>query len=133
MFSGEREEVEIAITRLAQKARAAGIHLIIATQRPSTDVITGLIKANIPSRISFKVPSGIDSRTILDASGAESLIGRGDALMVRPAAPLRRMHCCFASEEELGRVVNFIKDGKRFDRYYVDFGSSSSEPDDDEE
>lgn len=132
MFSGRREEVEIAITRLAQKARAAGIHLLIATQRPSTDVITGLIKANIPSRISFKVPSAIDSRTILDTSGAETLIGRGDSLMIRPAAALKRMHCTFSSEDELNRVVKYIQDGKHYEKYYIDFGPDT-DPDEEED
>ncbi|MBI4405372.1 MAG: DNA translocase FtsK 4TM domain-containing protein [Deltaproteobacteria bacterium] len=115
-------EVEVAITRLAQKARAAGIHLVIATQRPSTDVITGLIKANIPSRLSFKVPSSIDSRTILDGSGAEDLIGRGDMLMVQPATPLRRLHGCFITEEELIRVVKYIVGGKDYSKFYMNFG-----------
>jgi len=128
MMSGG-EEVEIAITRLAQKARAAGIHLIIATQRPSTDVITGLIKANIPSRISFKVPSGIDSRTVLDTSGAEELIGRGDSLMIQAAIPLRRIHGCFVTEEELTRVVKNVKNGKDYSKYYIDFGGIPTKPD----
>lgn len=119
MSGGER--VEIAITRLAQKARAAGIHLVIATQRPSTDVVTGLIKANIPSRISFKVPSGIDSRTILDTGGAEDLLGRGDSLMIQPAVPIRRLHGCFVSEEELSRVVKYVKGGKDHSRNYISF------------
>jgi S-DNA-T family DNA segregation ATPase FtsK/SpoIIIE len=123
MLSGG-EAVEIAITRLAQKARAAGIHLVIATQRPSTDVITGLIKANIPSRLSFKVPSGIDSRTVLDASGAEELIGRGDSLMLQPAVPMRRLHGCFVSEEELGRVVKAVKGGKDHSKNYIQFSAA---------
>lgn len=120
MMSGG-EMVEIAITRLAQKARAAGIHLVIATQRPSTDVITGLIKANIPSRLSFKVPSGIDSRTVLDTSGAEELIGRGDSLMIQPAVPLRRLHGTFVTEEELKRTVKYCIDGKDHSANYIDF------------
>src|SRR5690606_29852653 len=121
MMSGDKDAVETAITRLAQKARAAGIHLVIATQRPSTEVITGLIKANIPSRLSFKVPSSIDSRTVLDTSGAQSLIGKGDSLMVRPAKPLQRIHGCFISEEELERVVKNVIGGKRHDSIYIDF------------
>ncbi len=124
MMSGG-EAVEVAITRLAQKARAAGIHLVIATQRPSTDVITGLIKANIPSRLSFKVPSGIDSRTVLDSSGAEDLIGKGDSLMIQPAIPMRRLHGCFVSEEELARVVKFVKGGRDHSKYYIDFSGGS--------
>jgi DNA segregation ATPase FtsK/SpoIIIE, S-DNA-T family len=123
MMSGG-ELVEISITRLAQKARAAGIHLVIATQRPSAEVITGLIKANIPSRISFKVPSSIDSRTILDTSGAEELIGRGDSLMLQPAVPLRRIHGTFVTEEELARVVKFVKGGKSHAKNYISFAGS---------
>ncbi len=126
MMSGG-QEIEVAITRLAQKARAAGIHLVLATQRPSTDVVTGLIKANIPSRISFKVPSAIDSRTVLDCSGAEALIGRGDSLMIQPAIPLRRLHGCFVTEEELARVVKNIKGSKNFSRYYIQFSSKKSD------
>jgi S-DNA-T family DNA segregation ATPase FtsK/SpoIIIE len=123
MMSGG-QDVEVSITRLAQKARAAGIHLVIATQRPSAEVITGLIKANIPSRISFKVPSAIDSRTILDASGAQALIGKGDSLMVTPGIPLRRIHGTYLTEEELARVVKFIKDGKNFSKQFIDFSGS---------
>jgi len=126
MMSGG-EQVEIAITRLAQKARAAGIHLVIATQRPSTDVITGLIKANIPSRLSFKVPSGIDSRTVLDTSGAEELIGRGDSLMIQPAVPLRRLHGTFVTEEELKKTVKYCIDGKDHSETYIDFSGANPE------
>ncbi len=116
--------VEEAITRLAQKARAAGIHLVIATQRPSTDVITGLIKANMPSRISFKVPSGIDSRTVLDASGAEDLIGRGDSLMIRPGQNMQRIHGCYVDEEELRKVVKSVKGGSENKDLYIDFSKA---------
>jgi S-DNA-T family DNA segregation ATPase FtsK/SpoIIIE len=103
-------EIEELITRLAQKARAAGIHLIIATQRPSVDVITGLIKANFPARVSFRVSSRIDSRTILDSMGAEKLLGKGDMLFMLPGAvPLKRVHGAFVSDNEVQRVVNSIK------------------------
>jgi S-DNA-T family DNA segregation ATPase FtsK/SpoIIIE len=126
MLSGG-EAVELAITRLAQKARAAGIHLVIATQRPSTNVVTGLIKANMPSRLSFKVPSAVDSRTVLDSSGAESLMGRGDSLMTMPGIPLRRLHGCFISEEELHRVVKSVKGTKDYSKYYIDFGGAKKD------
>jgi S-DNA-T family DNA segregation ATPase FtsK/SpoIIIE len=103
-------EVEESITRLAQKARAAGIHLILATQRPSVDVITGLIKANFPARISFQVTSGTNSRTILDSIGAERLLGEGDMLFLPPGtARLRRLHGAFVSDGDVHRVVDFIK------------------------
>jgi|694.fasta_scaffold10886_11 S-DNA-T family DNA segregation ATPase FtsK/SpoIIIE len=103
-------EVEELITRLAQKARAAGIHLIVATQRPSVDVITGLIKANFPARLSFRVSSRIDSRTILDSMGAEKLLGRGDMLFMLPGAvPLKRVHGAFVDDQEVQRVVASLK------------------------
>ncbi|HTF99606.1 MAG TPA: DNA translocase FtsK, partial [Nitrospirota bacterium] len=105
-----QREVEDSIMRLAQMARAAGIHLIVATQRPSVDVITGLIKANLPARISFQVSSKTDSRTILDANGAENLLGMGDMLFLPPgSAHLVRVHGCFESEAEIKRVVEFVK------------------------
>ncbi len=104
-------EVEESITRLAQMARAAGIHLILATQRPSVDVITGLIKANIPSRISFQVSSKIDSRTILDTTGAETLLGAGDMLFLPPGtAKLQRIHGAFISDKEVQRITEFWKE-----------------------
>ncbi len=104
------KEVETAVARLAQKARAAGIHLIMATQRPSKEVITGLIKANFTSRISFRVSSKIDSRIILDQNGAEALLGYGDMLFLRPGTSvLTRVHGPYVSEEEVQRVVTYLK------------------------
>ncbi len=104
------KDVEAAIARLAQMARAAGIHLILATQRPSVDVLTGLIKANFPTRISFKVSSKIDSRTILDASGAEHLLGAGDMLFLAPGtAQIKRIHGAYISEKETSDIVEFWK------------------------
>ena len=103
-------DIEEYITRLAQKARAAGIHLILATQRPSVDVITGLIKANFPARISFQVTSRVDSRTILDSMGGEKLLGNGDMLFLPPGtARLTRMHGAFVSDQEVRKVIEFIK------------------------
>lgn len=100
------DETEKLVTRLAQKARAAGMHLVIATQRPSVDVITGLIKANFPSRISFAVASGIDSRVILDSVGAENLLGRGDMLyFASDAAGPRRVQGCYVSDDEVRSIV----------------------------
>ncbi len=104
------KKIEELIARLAQKARAAGIHLILATQRPSVDVITGLIKANIPTRISFQVSSKIDSRTILDQMGAEALLGQGDMLYLTPGGGLPvRVHGAFVSDDEVHRVVEYLK------------------------
>ena len=107
-------DIEEYITRLAQKARAAGIHLILATQRPSVDVITGLIKANFPARISFQVTSRVDSRTILDSIGAEKLLGNGDMLYLPPGtARITRLHGAFVSDQEVRKVVKFIKEQAR--------------------
>jgi len=104
------KEVEESITRLAQMARAAGIHLILATQRPSVDVITGLIKANFPARISFRVSSKIDSRTILDASGAEHLLGNGDMLLLNPgSSSFTRLHGAFISDEEIKNLTEYLR------------------------
>jgi S-DNA-T family DNA segregation ATPase FtsK/SpoIIIE len=105
------KKIEELIARLAQKARAAGIHLILATQRPSVDVITGLIKANIPTRIAFQVSSKIDSRTILDQMGAEALLGMGDMLYMPSGTGLPiRVHGAFVSDEEVHRVVKYLKE-----------------------
>jgi len=106
-----RKEVEESIVRLAQKARAAGIHLIVATQRPSADVITGLIKANMPSRCSFQVRTKIDSRVILDQNGAETLLGKGDMLFLPPGVgALERVHGPFVSDEEVSSVTDFLRE-----------------------
>ena len=107
----DRANVEESVTRLAQMARAVGIHLILATQRPSVDVITGLIKANIPTRISFRLATKVDSRTILDTNGAEALLGRGDMLFLPPGTSrLMRLHAPYASEKETAAVVAFWKE-----------------------
>jgi S-DNA-T family DNA segregation ATPase FtsK/SpoIIIE len=108
------KKVEQLIARLAQKARASGVHLILATQRPSVDVITGLIKANIPSRIAFQVSAKVDSRTVIDQMGAESLLGHGDMLYLGPGTSnLVRVHGAFVSDQEVHRVVNHLrKQGK---------------------
>ncbi|MEC4675277.1 MAG: DNA translocase FtsK, partial [Nitrospirota bacterium] len=104
------KEIEEKITRLAQMARASGIHLILATQRPSVDVVTGLIKANFPARIAFQVSSKIDSRTILDANGAEALLGMGDMLYLPPGTGrLTRLHGSFVSDDDVRRVVEYVK------------------------
>src|SRR5690606_5974449 len=103
-------EVEDSIARIAQMARATGIHLVLATQRPSVDVLTGLIKANVPCRISFNVSSMIDSKVIIDQPGAEKLLGRGDMLYVPPdQAKPTRIQGTFVSDQDVKRVVNFIK------------------------
>ena len=119
------KKVEQLIARIAQKARAAGIHLILATQRPSVDVITGLIKANIPTRISFQVSSKVDSRTILDQGGAEQLLGHGDMLFLPPGAGVPiRVHGAFVSDDEVHGVVSDWKE--RGDPDYVDDVLSTS-------
>lgn len=104
-----KREVEEPIARIAQMARAAGIHMIIATQRPSVDVITGVIKANFPSRISFQVSSKVDSRTILDTMGAEKLLGKGDMLFTTPGHKMIRVHGAYVSEDEISKIVDVIK------------------------
>ncbi len=106
-----RDQIENAVTRLAQLSRAVGIHLILATQRPSVDVITGVIKANLPARISFKVASKVDSRTVLDMNGADKLLGKGDMLFLKPGEEkLNRIQCTLVSDKEIERVVSFIKE-----------------------
>ena len=109
MMVGSRD-VEVGLTRLAQMARASGIHLILATQRPSVDVLTGVIKANFPTRLSFQVSSKTDSRTIIDSNGAETLLGNGDMLFLPPGtAKLQRIHGAYISEEELAKIIEFLK------------------------
>jgi len=120
------KDVEIAIVRLAQLARASGIHMVLATQRPSVDVVTGLIKANFPTRIAFQVTSGQDSRTILDTVGAERLLGRGDMLFKPSGAKMTRMHGAFVSDEESSRVVQYWKD-RQAPSYLVDLTSWADE------
>jgi len=115
MMTGGKE-VEVSIARLAQMARASGIHLIIATQRPSVDVITGLIKANLPSRISYRVGQKVDSKVILDVMGAESLLGRGDMLFTPPGSVgLVRLHAPWSSEKEIEKIVDFLKSQREAD------------------
>ena len=103
------KDIEAAVQRLAQMARAAGIHIITATQRPSVDVITGTIKANFPTRISFQVTSKIDSRTILGEQGAEQLLGQGDMLLMEGGGRIRRVHGPFVSDDEVEAIVKFLK------------------------
>ena len=128
MTSGK--DVELYIGRLAQMARASGIHLIVATQRPSVDVVTGLIKANLPSRISYRVGQRIDSKVILDQMGAESLLGRGDMLFTPPGSPgVIRLHAPFASEKEIENIVEFLKAQQEVvydERFLKEEGSSSN-------
>jgi len=128
MMSGGKE-VELSIARLAQKSRACGIHLIVATQRPSVDVVTGMIKANLPSRLSYRVGSRIDSKVILDAMGADSLLGRGDGLFTPPGSTgLVRIHAPWNTEEEIEEVVEFIKAQRapEYDESYLVHGGAAS-------
>ena len=126
MVAGKK--VEITISRLAQKARAAGIHLILATQRPSVDVITGLIKANVPSRVAFQVASRVDSRTIIDQMGAELLLGKGDMLFVPIGGGTpKRVHGAFVSDDEVKRVVTHVRKSNAAQEM-VDFSLSSITP-----
>ena len=133
MMTGGKE-VEYSIARLAQMARAAGIHIIVATQRPSVDVVTGLIKANLPARLSYRVGQKIDSKVILDTMGAEALLGRGDALFTPPGANgLVRLHAPWNTEEEVERVVEFLKAQQKpeYDESYFDSESNLEDIDTD--
>jgi S-DNA-T family DNA segregation ATPase FtsK/SpoIIIE len=122
------KDVEDSVTRLAQKARAVGIHLIVATQRPSVDVITGVIKANFPSRISYQVASKVDSRTILDTQGAEKLLGNGDMLFLPPGtARIRRIHGAYVSEKEINEIVDFVKKNQGEPKFIEDITKSVEE------
>jgi S-DNA-T family DNA segregation ATPase FtsK/SpoIIIE len=130
------KDIEVSIARLAQMARAAGIHLILATQRPSVDVITGVIKANFPARLSFQVSAKADSRTILDTVGAEALLGKGDLLFLPPGtAKLRRLHGAFVSENEIRNIVDHIKAQRgpvyleEISKHVSEAGGSDSTPD----
>ncbi len=123
------DEVEHTLCRLAQLARATGIHLVVATQRPSVDVVTGLIKANFPTRISFAVTSQVDSRTILDTAGAEKLLGRGDMLyMPTEAAKPKRLQGCFVSDAEIERLVYFWSNQRQIRVRVVDFDEVAERP-----
>ncbi|HHD75168.1 MAG TPA: DNA translocase FtsK, partial [Nitratifractor sp.] len=127
-----------SIARRAQRARAAGIHIIVATQRPSVDVVTGLIKANLPARLSYRVGQKIDSKVILDTMGAESLLGRGDALFTPPGGNgIVRLHAPWSTEEEIEQIVDFLKSQQEpeYDESYLitaeaDTSSSSSDSED---
>ncbi len=128
MMSGGKE-VEVSIARLAQKSRACGIHLIVATQRPSVDVVTGMIKANLPSRLSYRVGSRIDSKVILDAMGADSLLGRGDGLFTPPGSTgLVRIHAPWNTEEEVEEIVEYIKAQRvpEYDESYLVTGGAAA-------
>jgi len=128
MMSGGKE-VEHSIARLAQKSRACGIHLVVATQRPSVDVVTGMIKANLPSRLSYRVGSRIDSKVILDAMGADSLLGRGDGLFTPPGSTgLVRIHAPWNTEEEIDKIVEYIKAQRvpEYDESYLVVGGAAA-------
>lgn len=133
MMNGGKE-VELSIARLAQKSRACGIHLIVATQRPSVDVVTGLIKANLPSRLSYRVGQRIDSKVILDAMGAESLLGRGDGLFTPPGTTgLVRIHAPWNTEDEIDEIVEFLKAQRlpEYDESYLVVGGAAASGDGD--
>jgi S-DNA-T family DNA segregation ATPase FtsK/SpoIIIE len=122
------KDVEDSVTRLAQKARAVGIHLIVATQRPSVDVITGVIKANFPSRISYQVATKVDSRTILDTQGAEKLLGNGDMLFLPPGtARIRRIHGAYVSEKEINEIVDFVRKNQGEPKFLEEITKSEEE------
>jgi S-DNA-T family DNA segregation ATPase FtsK/SpoIIIE len=125
------KEIEAAVQRLAQMARAAGIHLIMATQRPSVDIVTGTIKANFPTRISYKVASKFDSRTILNQQGAEQLLGEGDMLFSNGAGRTLRVHGPFVSDEEVERIAAYLRDQgePRYVDGITDGGAPEEEPD----
>lgn len=124
------KDIELSLTRIAQMARASGIHLILATQRPSVDVLTGIIKANFPTRISFQVSSKTDSRTIIDSNGAETLLGRGDMLFVPPGtARLSRVHGTYLSEDELVTITNFLKNQRKPEYVFDVTTEKNDEPD----
>lgn len=128
MMNGGKE-VELSIARLAQKSRACGIHLVVATQRPSVDVVTGLIKANLPSRLSYRVGSRIDSKVILDALGADSLLGRGDGLFTPPGSTgLVRIHAPWNTEDEIDKIVEFLKKQRppEYDESYLVVGGAAA-------
>ena len=132
----ERHNVEESVTRLAQMARAVGMHLVLATQRPSVDVITGLIKANFPARISFRVATRVDSRTILDVMGAEHLLGKGDMLFLPPGSSrLTRVHGAYVTETEIESVVQFWKEQAQpeYDQSFLLAPPSDDEDADDED
>jgi S-DNA-T family DNA segregation ATPase FtsK/SpoIIIE len=127
------KSVEQSIQRLTQKARAAGIHLILTTQRPSTNVVTGVIKANVPSRIAFEVSAGVDSKVILDTVGAEKLIGKGDMLMSLYSQFIQRAQGAFLSNSELLKIVKAVKkyDKPDYDPRLLQYDDSDDEEDDD--
>ena len=133
LMMSSAKEVENSITRLAQKSRAVGIHILLATQRPSVDVITGLIKANMPTRISFQVTSKVDSRTILDRNGAEKLLGSGDLLFLPPGtSDLIRIQGTFVSDQEIKRIVSFVKQSRAGGSYKLDLDNWGMDTDADE-
>jgi S-DNA-T family DNA segregation ATPase FtsK/SpoIIIE len=129
-------DVEVTLTRLAQMARAAGIHLILATQRPSVDVLTGIIKANFPTRLTFQVSSKVDSRTIIDTNGAENLLGSGDMLFLPPGtAKLQRIHGAYISESELVQITKFLRSQAKpeYDEEVTEAGAADAVADEEQE